>query len=271
MELKEVVKDLGLENDINQLSLEELREKYLSDWREYSEFVSRFSRLFFKRKFFPIRIAEQYEKLKEFIAAGAKKYPTKTNEALSKEYDLEVDYYLKNYDVKDKVDDIGCTISYLLDSTGANKIKHEPKYKDLIESMYKAACKYEFRGDIGVGDFEEYYALVRLNIDQTEYERALTRYYADHQLTNECMDLGFLFYANYLIVSLPSAVNDELLQNVEDVINMSDFLFEIGDNSREKVDDYHRLAKYTMKNIKRYRKNKKKEQKRRIKELSRMV
>ena len=73
-----------------------------------------------------------------------------------------------------------------------------------------------------------------------------------------CNDPEFLMYANYLINTMSSSVDDAFIEDVESVITASKVMHE-SKMIRETDRSYKILAKFTTKSIKNYKKEKEKE------------
>ena len=252
MQLKKLIENLSLVNEVNKLSLEELANKYLCNEESYSEFIEKYSEYFEYHTLYQLRVSPHYNKILDLVTNGHLMYPTETNENHEKKILSIINYNLENYKLKVKFDD-EYQARFLLDDAIGNRIdkKHKP-YEKLVDGMLNAAIKYDSKNDDNIEDLPYYLCLYHSLKNPREEKKILNKYFEDYPLAKECNDVYFLYLVNYLLAYKKAEVDKEFLDDVCDVINASKTIEKLGLNEHDDYKDYKKVAKYTMNNIKKY-------------------
>ena len=253
MELKRVLENLIVKDDINNLSVEELTEKYGSSPEGYEVFLDTFSRIFVNRRLYPIIILSKYDKIDKFLRCNAEYDKGRT---------LELDHEIRENMRREK------SVGY----TKAEEDSEQAKYvfgddlgvtyfrpfDNIIKNIRETAEKLE---DVNLADVskEEYTNYLRSaslasknGKDEEMLRKAVNKYYEGHESMKFCYDPWFLVTANYLLSSEAFENNDEFKSFVREVIDVS---LNVAPISLENVPDeynnksYRKLAKKTLKKL----------------------
>lgn len=256
MELKRVLENLIVKDDINNLSVEELTEKYGSSPEGYEVFLDTFSRIFVNRRLYPIIILSKYDKIDKFLRCNAEYDKGRT---------LELDHEIRENMRREK--SVGYTkaeedseqAKYVFgDDLGVTYFRPFDKFENIIKNIRETAEKLE---DVNLADVskEEYTNYLRSislasknGKDEEMLRKAVNKYYEGHESMKFCYDPWFLVTANYLLSSEAFENNDEFKSFVREVIDVS---FNVAPISLENVPDeynnksYRKLAKKTLKKL----------------------
>ncbi len=256
MELKRVLENLIIKDDINNLSVEELTEKYGSSPEGYEVFLDTFSRIFVNRRLYPIIILSKYDKIDKFLRCNAEYDKGRT---------LELDHEIRENMRREK--SVGYTkaeedseqAKYVFgDDLGVTYFRPFDKFENIIKNIRETAEKLE---DVNLADVskEEYTNYLRSislasknGKDEEMLRKAVNKYYEGHESMKFCYDPWFLVTANYLLSSEAFENNDEFKSFVREVIDVS---LNVAPISLENVPDeynnksYRKLAKKTLKKL----------------------
>lgn len=256
MELKRVLENLIIKDDINNLSVEELTEKYGSSPEGYEVFLDTFSRIFVNRRLYPIIILSKYDKIDKFLRCNAEYDKGRT---------LELDHEIRENMRREK--SVGYTkaeedseqAKYVFgDDLGVTYFRPFDKFENIIKNIRETAEKLE---DVNLADVskEEYTNYLRSislasknGKDEDMLRKAVNKYYEGHESMKFCYDPWFLVTANYLLSSEAFENNDEFKSFVREVIDVS---LNVAPISLENVPDeynnksYRKLAKKTLKKL----------------------
>ena len=97
METKKIIEKLEIISDINDLSLEDIANKYLSSKENYDEFLQKYSDIFVYGPLYQLRVFPEYKKIMDVINYGNIMYPSKENENLAKKILNFMDYNIDKY------------------------------------------------------------------------------------------------------------------------------------------------------------------------------
>ena len=258
METKKIIEKLEIISDINDLSLEDIANKYLSSKENYDDFLQKYSDIFVYGPLYQLRVFPEYKKIMDVINYGNIMYPSKENENLAKKILNFMDYNIDKYKLYKYSDDEIQAKHLLNQSIGLGRIDEEMNYKNVVSMLLSGAQKYEKRDGNSIKDFKDYVPFIRYSYDYPSQERFFKKYFEDHSLMSLCNDPEFLMYANYLINTMSSSVDDAFIEDVESVITASNVMHE-SKMIRETDRSYKILAKFTTKSIKNYKKEKEKE------------
>lgn len=256
MELKRVLENLRIKDDINNLSVSELTEKYGSSPEGYEVFLDTFSRIFVNRRLYPIIILSKYDKIDKFLRCNA-------------EYDrgrtLELDHAIRENMRREK--SVGYTkaeedseqAKYVFgDDLGVTCFRPFDKFENIIKNIRKTAEELEGVSltDVSKEEYTNYlrsFHFISQNGKNEEMLRKVVdKYYEDHESMKFCYDPWFLVTANYFLSSGAFEKNDEFKSFVREVINISldvapISLKNISNEYSEK--SYRKLAKKTLKKL----------------------
>ena len=272
MEVVEAAKRVRLANDINTLSLEELKEKYLSSEKASEMFLEEYGELFGRDLFYQYRVFDQLGKISQLVDYAYNTYPTEKNDKNAAIVYYRADFILNKEDYLTRQEDIqNAKFSFNVE-TGACKSKRNDSYAKILNGMDEAAEKYKNIGH-SLDDFTVFLNMLRYSVTPDGFDFNLGVYIKEHPLMKECKDIYFLYFANYVIsrtryeVHNGVEVDPEFIKNVKDVINVSrifdkQVIRPIIDSS-----DYERVAKYTLKNIRQYEREVARKQKQDAKKL----
>lgn len=258
MERKEVVERLVLADDVNTLDLNDLANKYLCNEEEYVEFLNKYANMFVASPLYQLRAFNEYRKIAELVETGTIMYPSKENDDKAIRVLSEINYNLNSFNLKDKIDDELQAKFLLFTSIGETKSKLSNNYEQIISGMCNAALKYENKDNNSIDDFKDYIELYQYT-NKNSVSKAYDHYAENHSLIDLCNNIYFLYYANLLINSYPSSVDEEFIKDVEDVILSSKVIEKAYLNKNHQTyKNYVRVAKFTEKSIKKFQNNSKK-------------
>lgn len=256
MELKRVLENLIIKDDINNLSVEELTEKYGSSPEGYEVFLDTFSRIFVNRRLYPIIILSKYDKIDKFLRCNAEYDKGRT---------LELDHAIRENMRREK--SIGYTkaeedseqAKYVFgDDLGVTYFRPFDKFENIIKNIKETAEKLENVNltDVSKDEYTNYLRSISLasknGKDEEMLRKAVNKYYEDHESMKFCYDPWFLVTANYLLSSGSFEKNDEFKSFVREVIDVS---LNVAPISLENVSgeynnkSYRKLAKKTLKKL----------------------
>lgn len=256
MELKRVLENLIIKDDINNLSVEELTEKYGSSPEGYEVFLDTFSRIFVNRRLYPIIILSKYDKIDKFLRCNAEYDKGRT---------LELDHAIRENMRREK--SVGYTkaeedseqAKYVFgDDLGVTYFRPFDKFENIIKNIRETAEKLEDvnLADVSKDEYTNYLRAISLasknGKDEDMLRKAVNKYYEDHESMKFCYDPWFLVTANYLLSSGSFEKNDEFKSFVREVIDVS---LNVAPISLENVSgeynnkSYRKLAKKTLKKL----------------------
>ena len=205
---------------------------------------------------YPLRSAEQFEKMTGVLKEGLGRFSNDNNIAYTDAVLSEITDVSTRYRVAaDSLGDERLEAQALFGNfVGDFKTKDTHPYEKLVSMIYDASKVYEGKGNLPIGDFEAYVNGVYFTSQsQYEYNEAVDHYIEDHPLILACNDPGFLFFANYMMNVQKKAVDEEFVRDVKDVISASmvlqDMEFVRADFNKK---EYNKIAKFTTKTIKRF-------------------
>lgn len=264
MEIKKIVEELRLVNDVNLLSLEELEEKYLGNEEEYKDFFQNYVGFFNNHPTYQLRIADKYEKINELLKRGNAKYDNNENEDMYKTMLKWMNITLSQFRVSEnqQCEDQIQSEYVLYDMLGLNSLKNRPSYNDMVSGVYEAVKKYAEK-DGSISDFQAYLSS-KVNIIKSREDaiKIVEDYISTHSLTNECNDINFLLFVKYMVVMYGKEIDEELLSDCKDVVAASQVLQTMGYECDGYYTDqeYNKVASKTLKRIKEYEKDKEQEE-----------
>lgn len=256
MELKRVLENLIIKDDINNLSVEELTEKYGSSPEGYEVFLDTFSRIFVNRRLYPIIILSKYDKIDKFLRCNAEYDKGRT---------LELDHAIRENMRREK--SVGYTkaeedseqAKYVFgDDLGVTYFRPFDKFENIIKNIKETAEKLEDvnLADVSKDEYTNYLRSISLasknGKDEDMLRKAVNKYYEDHESMKFCYDPWFLVTANYLLSSGAFEKNDDFKSFVREVIDVS---LNVAPISLENVSgeynnkSYKKLAKKTLKKL----------------------
>ncbi len=267
MKIRRAVEELEIANDINLMSKEEIEAKYFASEESYNHFLQTFANYFMGHMMYPLRVSEQFDKITELLKDGNAVYFNDTNlmyidNVLSELTDVRRRYKVEPGSFGDERHE---TQALFLDFTGEMRTKSgKHNYEDTVSMIYEAGKKYLDRGDYYIGDFDAYSrAKMYTSRNRLEFMQSIDRYLSDHPLTRECNDIGFLYFANYMLNTHKKLVDEEFVQDVKEVISASLVLQDMGYPMSDRFNkkEYNKVSKFTLKTIKRFEDAKAKGQK----------
>lgn len=272
MEVIEATKRISLANDINTLSLDQLKEKYLKSETSTEMFLKEYAELFGRDLHYQYRVFDHLGKINRLVDDAYNMYPTEKNDGNAATVYYRADFIQKNEDYITRQENIQNAMFSFNVETGACKSKRHESYAKIINGMDEAAEKYKKIGK-PLDDFPVFLNMLRYCVTPDGFDFNLGVYIKDHPLMKECKDIYFLYFANYVISRTRYEVHNgveadpDFIKNVKDVINVSRIfdkkvIHPIIDSS-----DYERVANYTLKNINKYEKELVKYQKENAKKL----
>ena len=260
MELREVVKNLSVKSDVCLLNSEELIEKYCKDEKKYNEFIDVFSRVFSKRKMFPIMASFKYRDIENMINTG-KEYSSPMLE--EKEVDILREIYKnENQSYLDiRGDDYGQVVSLFNESIGAYKVKNDIRpCGEKMKKMKECAEIYLMSDrNISKEEYVDFTKRVYFSDELATYphrlDKILNECYADNPKISLCFNNDFLYLVNYLIKSHPECCDEEIIQFTKNIISISVDARELIPYEFSKK-EYFKLAKHTLQKIDKLEKEK---------------
>lgn len=275
MELEKALKSLTIKNDINKLSDKELRDKYMDDNFLYCEFLKYFNDMFVGRNLYPLLIYKHYDRLSELIREQGKLF----NQPLTSEYILSAIEREKSF-VKgpyDKAERYGQGLSIFKSKIGADRLEKDYSFEELIENILgHVTCLARSSKEVWKNEFIEYLKSATDYGSVSDENPKLTQMllgnyvFLTHSKINLCYDPMFLVTANYLMTTKNFTPDSEFIDLVRNVIDTSENVpvnEELKPNFNPK--EYHKIAKFTTKNLNQLssEREKEKDTKRKIKSL----
>lgn len=260
MELREVVKNLSVKSDVCLLNSEELIEKYCKDEKKYNEFIDAFSRVFSRRKIFPIMASFKYRDIENMINTG-KEYSSPMLE--EKEVDILREIYKnENQSYLDiRGDDYGQVVSLFNESIGAYKVKNDIRpCGEKMKKMKECAEIYLMSDrNISKEEYVDFTKRVYFSDELATYphrlDKILNECYADNPKMTLCFNNDFLYLINYLIFSHPECCDEEIIKFAKNIISISVDARELIPYDFSKK-EYFKLAKHTLQKIDKLEKEK---------------
>ena len=272
MEVKKVVEDLELVNDVNTLSIEDLAEKYLTDEESYKKFITKYGDFFINNPNYRCRVLPLFKKISLFIESGNEKYP-------------EPEFYEKKGVIEDRMNktlneangDSNYTYEEIYNfifTIGANKVPGDcnlGRYYTLVKGVCEASKKYD-RKDGSIHDFlTTMYSNLNDIYSREDMSNFVSNYLNTHSLARECNDTNYLYFVNYMLANHTSEIDSTFIEDAQDVMKVSELLNKMTINFFDcNYEDYKKVADKTKKNINYYLKcknNKENISKRKIKQL----
>lgn len=256
MELKKVLEELEVTNDVNTLTKKELEEKYLQSEEEYKRFLEIYTRKFNDGTLFPLLVSESVETVNDVILDGNMKYNTQENVMYHERVLKEYEWLKSKFKIAPQSlgDDRYEAQFLFLESVGASRSKNERGYYQVLSKIYDGAQRYNACDKLTIRDLTPYVqSKMATSRDEIDFKQSLNHYIQDHPLLVLCNDKSYLYFVNYMLCNHTSTVDQELLNNTIDIINAGSTLQHLG-YVRSDFDrrDYNRVVKYTLKNIKLY-------------------
>ena len=264
MEIKKVLEDLEIVNDINNLPLKELEKKYLRDEQTYNKFSREFYSLFASDNLYQLRVAKQYEKIANLFNIGANTYLSGENDEIHLSMLDIMAYNTGRYRLRDS----DRTGSYQAQAGFFSKFGGQPTgvtYEELLLEIEEGAKKY-LATKTSAKDFLD-------RVPKRIYDLAISpegvkAIIDDYAFTKDgislCNDMDFLSFANYMISFYPNTVDENFKKEVASVIRASSFLQHFGyyDRNNFDKDNYNRLARRVTRKINRDRRKEDRKEKR---------
>lgn len=255
MELKEIVENLRLANDINTLSIEELANKYLSSRKRYYDFIKKYSEFFVYSPLYQFRVFKQYNKILDLIEFGHVMYNIPSLDQLEKNILCQINRNLTYYRLNSYRDDEFQAKWVLEEAIGKHKVNSGESYEELTKGMFDAAENYS-KNKLSHLEVMDY--LYSINTyDDLKKEILFDSFCEKNPGLKNCNNLNFLYFANYMLRLNPSVVDEQFIKDISNVISESEYIYK-NDLYNGNVDkrDYKKISKLTFKNIKKYEKNK---------------
>lgn len=258
--IQELKEELKIIDEINLLSLDELKEKYLKQ-SYFDNFLDLYSRVFSNRLMYQLRVADEHAKIMEFFKEGVTKYPSEDNNKKVKILFDAIERIRSGYSVKETSiqNDKYKALSLFNYSLGADRVP----YHNLVTSVYNSLCEYEklHESETPLDTFSsDIYPLIKHGMERFEIESEIEKYIQEHPLSSKRNDIEFLYFINYMLSYQKGDVDDEFLSNAKGLLEMSDIFDSIGRSDRENSKEYRKVAAFTKKHIKRFENEEKKEQ-----------
>ena len=264
MEVKELVKNLEVINDINVLSQEELNDKYASSEERFNSFINRYGDYFINHGLYQLRASGEYNKIINLINEGSNKYSNDNIFAYKTSILHFINYNKQRFNIKDNSlsDDVLESQYLFLESLGATKATGNNSYPEIVTSLYDSAVAYNNKGDYDIDDFFNYVNyIMNTTTSVQEFKKLVNRYTVSHPLIEKCNDVSFLYFANYMLTSKNDEVDDSFIHDVKSVINASKVMEHIGLVEKEyNPKTYDKVSKLTNKKIKKYYKDQEKKE-----------
>jgi len=264
MELKKVIKEYQLKNDLFSLNRDELVDKFSFDKEAASDFLKTFYELLNSQPTFSVLIYDRNDDIKNVINTIFDKYPNEKEFLnLSREIVCSLDFETKvshnssdrrktyeYYSAQQADRDGVLVINFGASAPGLNKILLDESLK--LYECYKTNSMLPFK--------EEYEATIveaenkgRFDSFGELYEKHKLK--ARYPLLKLCHEKEFLFLANDLLFSSSFEDKQELIDLTLDVIDFSTAYYPLEKTCNYK--EYNRVARKTIKNIKGYNKENK--------------
>ena len=244
MDLKKVIENLRVKSDVCLLEREELIDKYGSDKKSYNDFLEIFARVFSRRRIFPLIVSFKYRDIEALLEAGDDFVVDDTEifqvSILREIYKNEHQTYL---DIRG--DDYGQAIAIFNDSIGAHKVK-----SDCTSVGEKMAAMCECA---------EIYRDCDKSIDMETFDVNVDEFLEKNPQIKLCYNNNFLYFANYLLTSYTTLCDEEFLDFVRNVIDISLVESEFMPQNFSES-EYLKLSKFTLQKIDALEKSRSKEE-----------
>ncbi len=271
MEIKGIVEELGLVNDISNMSIDELKEKYSSNFDDYENFLNRYRTFFESHQLYQLRVAEEYNKISELLSYGNSKYKSESTLENSDEILRKIEYTKNRFriDEKGSIEDVIQAQYILLDAVGALYQKKMPTYKEVVSDIYSAASKYDIKESDSFDDFTHYVNnALKTSSNGKEFYNKIDEYVNEHPILEECNNMSYLYFVNYMLTHNKNKVDNSFIHDTESILLASKIMRHIGNVEKDfDQQSYEKVEKHTRKNIRKYYKNQEKTEKN-IKKLS---
>lgn len=254
MEIKDVIEDLKVVNDINQMSLDELINAYLSNKEKFNDFHNHFYRYFMLNSQYQLRTIDNYNKINNLYSFGNMLYQSNDKEKIK--ILNKMNYNIDNYEIKEYIN----AKQLFMYNIGATKTKSDEEYDQILPKIVLSAELYEKNNGNSIRNFEEFMFYARCNSNYSKTIEAIDKYYKEHPLLYQCNNINFLYFANLMFSSHSSVVTREFVNDVKEVIDTSKAKRTLDPLMIEEqsIKDYNQVAKFTLKNIKDWEKQHKK-------------
>ena len=246
MKVKELIENLELENDLNLLTLDELKEKYLISGESYSYFIERYCNLFLNNPEFQSRTIPSFSNVRGMIEQGNRMYPTPENAHARN----EISEKMNSIKFNDQLNNPEKARIEFLSLVRAKDNGLPGYYESVVDRACTASKLYESCDD-SICDFM---STIYVQLDGVKSEDDLKKivndYIETHDLMKLCNNLGYLYFVNYVLSRLhPLEISPKFVRDCEDVIEVNKILGGIGYPTRR---TYAVLANETKKYIDKY-------------------
>ena len=265
MDLTQLQDKLEIKNDINNLVGIKLLDKYGRTLSDSINFLKKLNILFIRESNYPLCITKEYNKLTNYLLIMENKYGSELIKSKTNNIREKLDKNIKDYKEIKKLNKISDeTIAKEMEKTGN---KYAPSlsiktYSQMVNALYEE-CKTlnnVLKRDTMLPSvnetkekFSKYYDYAR-NIDFVRSYKLLDELYQESPLLQFCFDEKYLLLANYILCSsIDKKIKDKIVNLTKDIINTSinirhnDFF-----NGDVNLEEYNRLSKYTLENIREY-------------------
>ena len=259
MEIERVVKNLEFKNDINQLSEEELTNKYTATDVDALYFLHMFYNTFVGKTRYPLMIYDRYETVKHVIDNILFRYGVDSKfkgiaSDIKDSIAMEEHFAGGESSKHERYSEQYYMFEYQLGSLKANKSK---KYSEIVTDLYEETKKinecYKANKDFP-NDKDYALMLSKAAKEQDPFKEleVIDAYYEKFPLLKLCHEKEFLYAFNYLMGRSDVEGKDELVALAENVMSFSQ-----GFRPYQKDCDlveYGKIAKVARKTISAYRK-----------------
>lgn len=254
MELERVQKSLTIKNDINVLTKDELRQKYMRDPNTYKDFLECFKSIFVGRHLYPLLIYREYDRLSDLISEHLDDINRSLSETIIAALKKEKEFA---GNLEESEDRYGQGLSLFKEPLGANKLNQSYNFKQLTEKMLSCVNTMAegSTDELSKDDFRDYLEMAMdhgsLSINPQEKTQILLKnYLRAHPRIKLCYDPMFLVTANYLMSTKLFNPDSEFIELVRTVIDISENV-PISKDFMPNFDskEYHRVAKVTNKKL----------------------
>ena len=265
MDLIQLQDKLEIKNDINNLVGIKLLDKYGRTLSDSINFLKKLNILFIRESNYPLCITNEYNKLTNYLLIMENKYGTDLIKSKTNNIWEKLDKNINDYKEIKKLNKISDeAIAKEMNKTG---YKYAPSlsiktYPQMISVLYEE-CKTlnsvlkkdSFLPSVNETKekFNKYYDYAR-NIDFVRSYKLLDDMYQESPLLQFCFDEKYLLLANYVLNSnVDNKTKDKIVNLTKDIVNTSinirhnDFF-----NGEVNLEEYEKLAKHTLENIRDY-------------------
>ena len=252
MMLERVIEDLIIKNDFNNLSFDELKQKYCKDEESYQTFLETFNRIFTRKHSYPLIILDRHKDIMSLIGEGTK-YGGEYERSLENMIAWEVK---RDRERKYDLSDSGQMEDSFMGHIGAKKIKKSGiTYKNAITGILDSVWILSQEGTVSKDEYESYLNTCVSNIlsgktPDLDFDGIINNYYRENPKMNLCHNTSFLFAANYLMTSYSSLCDEDFFNLTKEIISISESDLDgiiPADFDKKK---YHKVAQYTLEKIK---------------------